>query len=482
MKDLDTSVLMRIRMVGRRTADELVRNRMALRAAVDGSGVVDWQAYCASTGIPLVPAQPPADGCELLAGLPWFFEALAEELDDNVLAAILLSRICRPPGSQKTLEEIGAAASPALTRERVRQKERKLLGQITGGLLNDSYDGLGIHFHPGFARWWQRAADVLAEVEEIEVGSFVKLLATAWGVPFAAVVEQLPALVAVATGEPQMAAGFRAFATLDSRLLAEGSRGLDRLPVLKLRIGNAAVRLTEAGLPLVGDVIDSLRSGDLERVGMTAAKRVTDHLNLVASCIKETGVDWDGYRTTMSLDCLPPTPLVTPADFVSTLPEVIEKLLRSHSVSMRAGDIFRNRTGKDARNRMTLHQASEALSTFTSTIKREETVLLAWLNDVLVSREFWRLDVWLDGTWLAWWAEALETYEQSEDDYDRFADNLAWRWRLSGREMKSAVPTLWAVFTGYPDKRRPVHQPTVPVADAGSAMGRIRLHGFRRVH
>ncbi len=482
VKGLDLAALIQIPLVGRRTADELVRNRLALQQAADDNGAVDWQAYCAVAGLPLLPARSPANGSELLAGLPSFFRALAEELDDNVLAATLFDRICRPPGSQKTLEEIGAAASPALTRERVRQKERKLLRQITGGLLNDSYDGLGIHFRPGFARWWQSAADALADVEEIGVASFVKRLATVWGVPETAIMEQLPALVAVVTGEPQMAAEFRAFAALDYRLFEESSRDLAHFPVLKLRIGKAAVRLVEAGLPLVGDVINSLRSGDLKSVGVKAAKRVTDHLNLVASCISETGIDRDVYRTAIKFDSLPATPPVSPADFATTLPEVIEQLLRSSNVSMRAVDIFRYRTGKDVRERMTLQQVSEVLGTFGPSVKREETVMLAWLNDVLVSQEFWRLDVWLDGTWLVWWAEALETFKRSGDDYNRFAHSLRDRWHLTGTEMKAAAPTLWAVFTGYPGGRRSAYHPAVPVVEVGTTTGRIRLQGFRRVH
>jgi hypothetical protein len=104
------------------------------------------------------------------------------------------------------------------------------------------------------------------------------------------------------------------------------------------------------------------------------------------------------------------------------------------------------------------------------------------LNDVLVGREFWKLGVWLEDAWLAWWAEALETFEQCGNDYDRFADNLAWRWRLTGKEIKVAAPTLWAVFTGYPDGRRSAYHSVLPAAGAGIPMGRIRLQGFRRMH
>ncbi|PWW00355.1 hypothetical protein DFR52_103558 [Hoeflea marina] len=479
LRDVDAASVLRIPSVGRRTADELVRNQTALRKAADQNGAIDWTTYCAALGIRLLPAQAPADGCELLAGLPAFLESLAENLEDNVLAAILLGRICRSPGRQKTLEEIGSAASPVLSRERVRQKERRLLLNITGGLLNDNYAALHIHFHPGFASWWQKAADALVDVEEIGVASFVELLAGVWSVPHAAVLEQLPTLVAVVTGEPQMTSGFRALAHLDPRLFAEGGQNLNNLPVLKLRLGKVAVRLVEAGLPLVGDVIDSLQSGNTHKIGMTAMKRVADHLNIVASCMSITGVDWNCYQSRINIECLPLTSTGTPIDFVSTLPQVIEELLRRQGVSLRAADIFRHRTRKHYRHRMTLHQVAETLGTFGSSIKREETIFLAWLNDVLVSREFFRLSVWLDATWLTWWREAEETYEQSQGEYDRFANNLGWRWRLSGKEINTAAPTLWAVFTGYPEGRR---LSVIALYEASPKLGRIRLQGFRRVH
>jgi hypothetical protein len=482
VRDLDATLLSQIPSVGRRTVDEFVHNHNALLNAVDRDGSVNWEIYCAAVGIPLLPTRPPVNGGEFLAGLPSFFAALADALDDRILATILLDRISKPTTSQKTLEEIGAAAVPALTRERVRQKERKLLGQITGGLLNETYEGLGIHFHPGFAFWWRKAADALADVEEIDVENFVKLLSNVWSIPQAAVMKQLPALVAVVTGEPQMAPGFRAFTALDPRLFTEGSGELNNLPVLKLRMDKVAIRLAEAGMQRFGDVVHSFRSGDLERMGVAPVKRVTDHFNLVASCLNEGSVDWAGYRAILKLDCLPKTVPATPADFVRTLTQDTENLLRGHEVSVRAVEIFRRRTGKEARERMTLHQVGEELGTFASSIKREETILLAWLNDVLVGREFCSLHVWLDGTWLRWWDEASETFEQSRDDYDDFADSLAWRWRVSRQEMNAAAPTLWAVFTGYPDGRPPRSRSVIHLADADVGLGRIRLQGFRRVH
>jgi len=482
IRDRGTETLLQLPSIGRRTVDELLHNHIALQNAVELGGGICWEAYCAAVGIPLLPNRLPVDGHEFLSELPAFLAALANVLDDKVLATILLDRISKSPTDQKTLEEIGVDAFPALTRERVRQKERKLLEQVTGGLLNDAYDGLGIHFHPGFSFWWRKAADALANVEEIDVESFVALLAKVWTVPQAAVMRQLAPLVAIVTGEPQMSAGFRALTSLDPRLFNEDSRVLYDLPLVKLRMDKVAVRLAEAGMQVVGDVVDRLRSGDLERMKVGSVKRITDHLNLLASCLNIEVIDWGCYRARVKLDVFPASAPASSSDFVRTLPQAIEDLLKRHRISLRAVEIFQRRTGKDARERMTLHQVGEELGTFGSSIKREETVFLAWLNDVLVSREFCSLLVWLDGAWLDRWAEAQEVFDQFGSDYDRFADNLAQLWRVSRKEIGVASPTLWAVFTGYPDGRPPRYRPVVSVEKAEVTSGRIRLRGFRRIH
>ena len=482
IRDRGTEPLLQLPSIGPRTVGQLVHNNIALQNAVEPGGGICWEAYCAAVGIPLLPNRLPVNGREFLSELPAFLAALADVLDDKILATILLDRITKSPTDQKTLEEIGVEAFPALTRERVRQKERKLLEQVTGGLLNDAYDGLGIHFHPGFSLWWRKAADALANVDEIDVESFVAILAKVWTVPHSAVMRQLAPLVAIVTGEPQMSAGFRTLTKLDPRLFNEDTRVLCDLPLTKLRMDKVVIRLRESGMQVVGDVLYRLRSGDLEKMKVGSVKRIMDHLNMLASCLNTEGIDWESYRARAKLDVLPVSAPANPADFVRTLPQAIVDLLKCHEISLRAVEIFQRRTGKDARKRMTLHQVGEELGTFASSIKREETVFLAWLNDVLVSREFCSLRVWLDGVWLDRWADAQEVFNQFGSDYDRFTGNLARFWRLSREEISVATPTLWAVFTGYPDGQPSRHQPVIFVEKTEVVPTRIRLHGFRRVH
>lgn len=151
VRSVQPEEIMRIRSVGRSTADELVRNRTAMMSALGDDGSIDWEVYCAGLDIPLIPTNRSTSGAAFLAGLPQFFDELALALDDTVKVSILQERICQPPQSQKTLEQIAQTLVRPVSREWIRQLEAKLLNQITGGLLNDAYNGLDIHFHPDFS-------------------------------------------------------------------------------------------------------------------------------------------------------------------------------------------------------------------------------------------------------------------------------------------------------------------------------------------
>jgi len=484
IRDLDPDIMVRIPLIGRSTADELVRKRSALIAASRNDFGTDWSAYCETIDIPLLPTEcRPASGEAFLTALSVFFNEVADRLPDAIFAAILRDRIFQPPGEQKTLEDIAQLNAPPLSRERVRQKEEKLLRQLTGGLLNDDYDTLAIHFHPDFCRWWRKAADALADLDEIEVTTFIDILCDVWNVPPRAVMEQLPVIVAIVTGEPQMSGEFRAATKINPKLFSKLADEVKTLPVNRLRLGKYAAMLAEAGFSCLGDLIGGLQSGAIDRVGPTATKRAAAQLEILGTCITPDGnADWSAYRQATSLASIPPASPVSPSDFVSSLRDEVERMLRVHLVTKRSADIFRLRTGRDAAQRMTLQRVADELNTHLPTIKREETVLLQWLNDAVVAHDFSMLKVWLDDKWLRYWGEALEVHEATNDDYERFAENLAWRWRLTDRDIRAAAPAVWAVLTGYPGRRRSSWTPSCPAPTAGVLTGRIRLKGFRRLH
>ncbi|ALE15374.1 hypothetical protein AMC99_00058 [Altererythrobacter epoxidivorans] len=483
--------IIRIPTVGWRTADLLSENRQALIDASDAETGTDWDRYCETTRIPLLPHEGrPSSGKDFLASLPDFLAGVADNLADETFSAILRERICQPPERQKTLDEIAATTSPPVTRERIRQKEKKLLGQLTGGLLNETYGTLGIHFRPEFSIWWKRAADRLSHLEEIEFTDFVEALSAEWEVPNHAVITQLPIILAIVTGEPQMSGEFRAASRVDPRLFGDLRGEVLGLPLNRLRLGRYAERLAEAGSETVGDIVARLRAGSLGARRGKADEVAAMHANQLASCLRDDGlIDWRSYRTANALSCLPASPTVNAAEFVATLRETVCDLLTACRITKRASEIYRLRTSRTLGSQMTLQAVADALDTHLPTVKREETVFLSFLNGVLIGHDFSKLPVWLDDLWLKYWDEARASYESARDNYGEFSENLAWKWRLTVRDIGKAAPTIWAVLSGYPNDRRskraiskaPVVNPIID-PDPQLPAGRIRLRGFRRVH
>ena len=484
LKDISAGSIGQIPAVGRKTVELLQDRLQALLASVKDNGEIDWEHYCAAIQIPLVPAlQNPRSGKEFLNSLPRIFAELADHLTDDTLAQILRERLCKPPGKQKTLEQIGEDTQPPVTRERIRQKEQKLFRQLVGGLLYDSYGDFGIHFHPAFSRWWRVAAESLPEVDEIDCKEFVETLATVWQVTPSSIIKQLPILLAVVTGESTMPRDFRSVVRIDAKWFGSFENSVSSVSVMKLRIGKYAEKLSEAGFLSLGDVARGLQSDIIARAVPINFSKLVKHLNMFASCIGDNGTpDWAKYQCSLGLARLPETYPADASQFAQELLDNLMQLLRQCTVTKRSVEIFKLRTCREKDQRMTLHQVAEELNSHQPTIKREETVMLNFLNDVLIARDFSSLPVWLDENWLNFWSEADSIFKVSGRDYHNFTENLSRYWRLTDRMLRGATPAIWAVLTGYPNGR-PVRQAMDPDhVDPEVPVGRIRLKGFRKIH
>lgn len=486
LENVSTGEILRIPSIGRRTAEQVVQNFHALTEASDIETGINWDQFCASVNVPLLPrATRPETGGSFLRSIAGFITELAKVLADDTFSHILCERICQSPQNQKTLEEIGTAASPPLTRERVRQKEKKLLGQITGGLINDAYSGLGVHFRPEFSNWWRAAADRLSHYEDIDLSEFVEALSEVWCVTGDEIMPHLPVILAIVTGEPQMSETFRVASKIHPALFGELSSEVKKLPLSRLRVGKYSRNLSAHGCESAGHVIDLLRQGRPVAGGGKAYTTVLSQLNLLAGCLRDDDtIDWRSYRQSNRLRILPSRPPANAAEFAGSLHETVSEILSLHETLKRACDIFRLRTCLPKSHQMTLQAIADRMATHGPSIKREETLLLRFLNSVVIGHDFSLLSVWLDETWLSWWDEAGEIFRNHSEDYTAFSENLAWRWRLNGNQADEAAPVIWAVLSGYPSQRYSVTgartEDTVPISPVQP--GRIKLQGFRRVH
>ena len=209
------------------------------------------------------------------------------------------------------------------------------------------------------------------------------------------------------------------------------------------------------------------------------------HLHELNACVgDDESLDWNEYRSRFAATRIPDVPVTSPRAFSADLLDSVEGLLASSGVTLRAVEIFRLRTCRERGSRLTLAATAVKLGTWGSAVKREESILLKFLFEVLVERDFSAVPVWLDSEWLERWREAYSVFGRSRKGYESFKLELQREWCLAEDQAGEAVATIWAVFTGYPDRRRSAFplSDSVAAAPTGTEYVRIQLRGFRRKH
>ena len=477
LADAEPGVLRRIDAVGPRTV-RLIDERLNQLAVASSSDGIDWRRYAELTGMPLVPADPVMSGTELLSILPQIFSDISRGLRDDGYRDIFWNRVIRGRDEQATLDEIAKRSDPPVTRERIRQKEQKLLTQLTGALIWDRDARLGIQFHPSFARFWREAAAEFEGVDEIAFDEFVSRLSSVWHVAVAELAPLLPFIVALVTGEAMMPVGFRAGARLPPQLFAlqPEAAGI-RLDCL--RLGKAGTRLADRNIFSFGAYVEAVAAGKLP------APFLEPLLSMSAAVDADGRFCWTRYRAGCGLPEVPSCSPVDAAAFVAAFSATVCTLLEALYDDGRASKIFEMRTRHPVRTRMTLEEVASMLGTYSSTVKRDETEALKLLHEILVGRRFCDLPVWIGNEWLVWFDDARREYVAAGDDYLHFVDRLSRHWDLLPPEAEKAAAGLWAILSGYPEGRRisrlkqSVEQ---PVPDYQVAPARIMLRGFRRLH
>lgn len=473
--------------LGHGSIRKLTENFSCLQQSVDENGDVSWERYSSLSGVALVPSLPLLGGAyEFLRTIPKVLEEISDILSDPTLADILHNRLAKKPGAQKTLEEIAADVTPKVTRERIRQREKKLLHQIAGGLIWDEYGPLNLTFRPEFSRWWRDAATYFESSDEISFEDFVSGLTQVWSAEVEDVLRQLPIILAIVTGEVQMSAEFRKANRLNKLFFGELPNSTKYLKLKKLRLEKTASQLSECGYDTIEEFVDGCLTGEVFDLARLPSKRAIDHLNHLKSVLNtQKEIDWKGYVEMEGLKTLPSKPRSSAKEFSRHLKEDLVEIIRNMNMYQRSEGIYLLRTSQPSETRKTLAATAEALNTHGPNVKRVESVLLERLNDVIIERDFSRLDFWLCGQFLDWWREAEAAFQISDNDYDTFNSLIQEYWSINRADAESAVPSLWVVLNGYPNGRPPrrkVNRKQQIIAEPAPNKGRIRLAGFRRVH
>ncbi|MBX9708388.1 MAG: hypothetical protein K2X61_10685 [Caulobacteraceae bacterium] len=475
--------LSRLPGVGRTTAD-VVRTRLAdLAASLDENGDPDWDGVAASWGFPVVPDWPLETGLAFVEAIPETIRRWTEAHEEEADRLILSLRLGRERQARATLEEVGQRIG--VTRERIRQRQTKLLNGLGAALLDDDQSLSPLQFSMDFRRWWRTAAEVLSTSTTLVWPAFVSALERAWGVPAARLADILPYALAVLTDEGQVVAPRH---PLPPRLLEPLPPSLLRRPLRSFPVGRACQDLEAANITSFGGLLLAAMENRLPqgRSGKAAARLLAG----IATSLSPIG-EPDPVRlaAALGLPLLPEEPTPDPVAFLAAFNPSVQVAMHHGQMPGRAPDIWALRTSRLAEDRPTLDQTATVLGTRGACIKREETMLLSLLNAQLVSGDQSRAGVIWRPDFLAWAKQASAEMRASGRNFETFARCLSARWEMDASRLRKMTPGLWAALSCYPAGRRPtIETPNIErprrdnINSALQEPGLIILRGFRRVH
>lgn len=472
--------------IGPKTA-RLVPERLAdiSNSAAENGGEPDWDEIAASWGFAATPAGLVGDSESFLTALPEVIAAVVDAHESQMDRLILSERISRTKAERMTLEAIGTAFN--VTRERVRQRQVRLLDSLADALINDDQSYMPLHFRESFRGFWVRAARHFENIVELDYPEFERGLEQVWGLPAGELAPFMPLVVAIlADGVRLPAPGPDLHPALATAPEAVLDRPLRDFPFRRARKG-----LEAAGLVALGLLLDAAKNNRLPpgRDGRIAI----DILNGVGRALARGPVSDAGtWATGLGLLALPQIDPTDGAAFLGALDEALAEAARVNSTSGRAEQIYRLRTCISRHRRPTLHDIALALSTHGPTVKREETVLLASLHTQLVEGDMTDAAVVWRPSFLSFFKVATELHDFAGGDYNLFCISLGLRWKIDPDWVRERVEGLWAVLTLYPGGRRARHvidRSTAPASVWEKARpprlapgGIVVLRGFRRPH
>ena len=474
---------------GKKSVFHAKRMLESLNDTLGQDGIPDWDKFCKNAGITLLPKTPYIQGEQsILKIIPDVIEGIIESAADEIEADILRNRLTQVSGKQLTLEELGQ--KHGVTRERIRQKQKKLLIEISNGLMDGRYEKSEYRFRSEFAAVWHKAEQAFEGRGELDASTFLSQLGSAWGVKIGDLLEHLPFIFAVLTSTHSIPNNFRVY--LQYPILT--SKGLnDELlgkSTKQLRLGKKVEFLHELNIATVGELLEMFRAFPDEFSGSEFHELFYSLETFLQSLDAPSDFYWDAYYHYAGLTLLPSAALSSPKDFLDALkPTLVMALeLGEDDYYKFSREVLMYRSFSSRDNRSTAQHLADLVGTTAANIYRVERELNSRLRSVLVERNFSRVSVIFTDDFLDFWSQIEAAYKEGEsvEEYQR---KLVQAWGLSHEEIRDYIDLFWSILTNHPPGRnrnwykgvkRPRKKPKLSLEHASAPV--IVLRKARRVH
>lgn len=422
-----------------------------LPPAIDKNLKIDWDIFCARTGITLLPETKNIPvGPDFLRFIPKIIEEIVSAAADSVEADIVSDRLAKFTAEQHTLEELGL--KHGVTRERIRQKQKKLLRRISEGLLDGHYETAQYRFRPEYAALWQEAEEAFNEQEELNANSFFEALTTTWKVTRNDLIDHLPFIFAVLTKSGRIPGSFKIYARFPQILGMELPGLISVKPLQELRLGRYADLLETDEIKTVGDLLQELVA-DEKKTPNASAHTVLAALDRIESFIEQLDCiydfSWEGYYEFHGRTILPDKDTQTPTSFLESLKPVILRAVEEGEFHQYSREILIYRSFPPKNERITSQEIANMVGTHGPTISRNELVMNTRLKAQLVAKDFSRSSIIFRDSFLVYWKELSEIHERCSS-VSEFKFKMTNQWNLVPGMLDDTINLIWSILSFHP--------------------------------
>jgi hypothetical protein len=471
--------------IGRKSLEKINEAAGAFERSLDESGNVDWNLFASACNYPVIPdpSVEIRDGHAFLAILPEVTSTLACECFDEVETAALHERLT--PHNATTLEALGDQFG--VSRERIRQKQMKILNSISSALLDGHYSDMEFRFSDQFSNYWRRAAGYFGEAESLSYHDFVSGLAAAWEVDLSELLPHLPLIYCVLTKDSRLPAHYKTHAKIPTRVFDIAAADADRSIKALHPSGSFSRNCDNRGIVTLMDLIEKLRAVDGSLSNSVTERARTDILRHLV--VDERGrVDWGKYYSNKGIKILPQRDVFLVEDFADCMTEAILEFSSDLNRSM-ATAILRLRCIPRVEERKTLQETAEAVGTYGPTIKTAETEVLGMISDAIFGEDYTDRRCRFKRSFVEFFEDAKRIIAEARS-IDYCAALLRNAWNLDSARLDEVVPLLSAIIKRYPQGRPRKRKNLSGRGEGEGALGSqsqvstfvaIRLRGFRSV-
>lgn len=473
---VDESVLLRLPNVGRRTISLAKERLHTLSRSIDGDQV-NLDKLGELQEVPVIPNANHADETSLRSSISTVIRSLAAQDGSEAAMPIFEHRICTGGSDLWSLEQIADTLPNKLTRERVRQIEKRILG-CAAEIFLSPFPIMGkVVVRPSLRSKFRNLALAMREKDQINPEELALLMSSEWGCTLAEAVEVLPMVMAVIEGTARTFHELRRLVDTPHHLFTP-LEGIAR----NWPAQNIGAERT-LSVKLEASSIDDLEDLRLAWIRGSNFGRHEEYVQSVLAATADRNLDNEDFTTrlgALTARAIVPEKTQSWKEFVASLPSEIRKIIRAGTFWTDAELIFDMRTNSLPNERITLDALGQRIGRLGITVKQTESETLQRLGSSILQGRGGYSQCILPPDWLKKWRTLKSIYDRFPNDQRTFRRSIEEMYEVSETDLTMAMPTMWAILTGLPS-RQSFGRVKVE-KDFAPALAPIKLSGFRTLH